>query len=416
METAFDWMIGRLSAEGRVWTALAPALLLASYFFVGLLFYFVRCVRKGPYRDSEIESRGSSVLAGMFLRQYFAWVMQPVWRLILRTGIPATAVTTLSVLLATASGVALSVGRFALGGWLYIFAGICDFLDGRLARASNTASRSGAALDSVLDRYSDAAILVGLAWYYRDSWVLLATQVALVGSSLVPYIRARGEAAGVSIKEVGFMQRAERILYLGVAVAMSPIVEVAIAPEDGRPLHRLAVVGVVLLAFSTQVTALQRFVHLLGALDERWGVGWFRNAQGPFTRNVLAAVVATLVDFLIYVGLVAGGWMSAPVAVAFGNLSGALVNFTTNRLWTFRSRDARLPQLGRYGFVSLTSALLNAGGVAVLLLLPSINYVLAWAFVHGAVFIAWNFPLHRGYVFKPRRSEPAAAAADGRLG
>ena len=74
--------------------------------------------------------------------------------------------------------VALAAGRFALGGWLYLFAGILDVLDGRIARARGLASKKGAALDSVLDRYSDSAVLVGLSWYYRDSWVLLAAQLA----------------------------------------------------------------------------------------------------------------------------------------------------------------------------------------------------------------------------------------------
>jgi phosphatidylglycerophosphate synthase len=200
MEMVVNWMFGRLTAEGRVWSALAPALLIAMYFTVGFVVYGVRTLLVGPYRDSEVESRGSSLLAGMYLRLYFTWIMQPFWRVLVRTGIPATAVTTLSVLLATASGLSLSMGRFALGGWLYLFAGICDFLDGRLARAKNEVTKSGAALDSILDRYSDSAVLVGLAWYYRDSWVLLATQFALVGSALVPYIRARGEAIGVSLK------------------------------------------------------------------------------------------------------------------------------------------------------------------------------------------------------------------------
>lgn len=404
METLVSCMFGRLSSEGRVITALAPAAVFAGYFVVGMVVYCVRCATKGPFHDAEIESRGSSFLAGMWLRQFFGWIMQPIWYVVIRTGVPATAITTLSVLLATGSGVALSVGRFALGGWLYIFAGICDFLDGRVARARNSCTRSGAALDSVLDRYSDSAILVGLAWYYRDSWVLLATQVALVGSSVVPYIRARGEAVGVSIKEVGFMQRAERILYLGVAVAMSPVLEVMVAPEEDHPLHRLAVVGVVLLAVSTQITAMQRLMHLLGALDEElWGFGWLRRGGPAFLRNMVSAGVATGVDFAAAMLLVFGAGMAAPAATAFGSAFGAIVNFGMNRVWTFKSTDSRLPQLGRYAFVSASSAFLNAGGVAVLLLLPGMAYPTAWLLVHTAVSVAWNFPLHRAYVFAIRR-------------
>ncbi len=411
MDTLTNWLIGRLSTEARVWTAIAPALLLSAYFLVGLAIYAVRVARRGPYRDAELEARGSSALAGMWIRLYFAWVMQPVWRLLLRTGIPATAVTTLSVLLATASGVAVAAGRFALGGWLYIFAGICDFLDGRLARARGSVSKSGAALDSILDRYSDAAVLVGLAWFYRGSWVLLATQLALVGSALVPYIRARGEAVGVTVREVGLMQRAERILYLGVAVALSPVLEVALDPTNPRPLHRLAVVGVVLLAVSTQLTALQRLLFLLRVLDERpprHRFSWV--GKGSLVRTMAAAALATAVDFSLVFTLVSLGHTSAPVATALGCLLGAFVNFSINRLWTFSTSGSKLPQVGRYGFVSVSSALLNAGGVAVLLLLPAIDYRLAWWLVRGAVFVAWNFPLQRDYVFSPPSSREVVRA------
>ena len=230
-----------------------------------MLMYAVRYVRKGHLRDAEIESRGSSVFAGMWLRLYFGWLMQPIVRFLLWIELPPNAITTLSVLLSSAAGVALGAGRFSLGGWLYIFGGICDFFDGRVARASGKDAPEGAALDSILDRYSDAVILMGLAWYYRDSWVLLAVLFAMMGSSIIPYIRAKGEAVGVPVK-IGLMQRAERIVYLAASVTLSPILEVILDPTNPRPSHRLAIVGIVLLAVSTQVTALQRLVFLLNEL------------------------------------------------------------------------------------------------------------------------------------------------------
>jgi phosphatidylglycerophosphate synthase/putative flippase GtrA len=409
MQTVLDVLAGRLSAQSRVWTALAPALIIAGYWWFGFCWYLVRQSIKGPYRDPEMAARGDTPLTGMFLRHYFAWIIQPLWKAVYRTGIPPSAVTTLSVLLSTASGVALGAGRFALGGWLYIFGGVLDVLDGRLARARNIASKKGAALDSVLDRYSDSAVLVGLSWYYRDTWVLLAAQLALVGSSLVPYIRARGEASGVVIKDVGIMQRAERIVYLGVAVAMSPVIEVMINPEEPRPLHRLAVMGVVLLAVSTQLTALQRLVHLLAALDERPAssvLGHF--GRGPLIRNVVSALSATVTDAALYGTLVVTFAMMPPLATAIACFIGAVVNFTVNRVWAFNSTDPTVPQIGRYSFVSVTSLLLNAGGVAVLLMVPAVNYWIAWCLVRAAVFVAWNFPLQRDYVFVSARQSQAA--------
>ena len=399
MDTLNQWLAGDLSADARIWTALAPALFVIGYFIVGLMIYAIRYWSVGPFRDPEIESRGASMLANMWVRQYFAWVMQPVWAIVLRTGVPAHSITTLSVLLSTAAGVCLAVGRFTLGGWLYMFAGICDFFDGRLARARGSASASGAALDSVLDRYSDSAVLVGLAWFYRSSWVLLAVQAALVGSSLIPYIRAKGEASGVNMK-MGLMQRTERIIYLGVAVAMSPILEVLINPNEPRPLHRLAVVGIVLLAVSTQLTSLQRLVYLLSELGEDLSPRWLKSGRGGVWRNLGAAGSATAFDFVMVNVLVVYTFLSPALSTACGCFIGAVVNFSMNRLWAFENTENKtFPQISRYGFVSLTSALLNSGGVAVLLLLPAIDYRIAWILVRIAVFVAWNFPLHRDYVF-----------------
>ena len=406
MESLFLWLAGQLSDEARIWTALAPAVAMSAYFIMGLGVYAARVWLRGHRRDGEIEARHTPVLTGLWIRLYFAWLMQPLWRLVLRTGVPPAALTTLSLLLAAGSGVALAAGRFALGGWLYIFAGIFDFLDGRLARAQGSSTTQGAALDSILDRYSDAAVLVGLAWFYRNDWVLLPVLMAMMGSSLIPYIRAKGEALGLEVT-VGIMQRAERIVYLGVAVALSPILEVLLNPLDPRPIHRLAVVGIVLLAVSTQLTAAQRLVFLLRALAVRKAPRRGR----VFSKNLVAAAVATGADFVVVALCSELGWFTPPAATAVGCGLGAMVNFGLNRVWTFGSRDARLPQMSRYVFVSSISAMLNAGGVAVLLLLPGFDFRIGWWLVRGAVFLAWNFPLHRDYVFaaSPLTVSPTAS-------
>lgn len=400
MEGLLNFVQGHLTPTQRVWTAVAPTLLFAGYFGVGLLIYSVRYLFKGSVPDKEMESRPTTPLTGMWMRLYFAWVMRPLWSTAIKSGLPPNAITTLSMLLSTASGISLAAGRFALGGWLYIFSGILDVLDGRLARTTGKATASGAALDSILDRYADAAVMVGLAWFYRDSWVLMAALIALVGSSLVPYIRAKAEASGVTMRDIGLMQRAERIIYLGASVALSPIVEVYFRPNDPRPMHWLAVAGIVLLAISTQITALQRFKFLLAALAENIDPKWLTTGRGSAFRNIFAAVLATAVDFLVV--LLCATVTIPPLATAAGCAVGAVVNFTVNRVWTFGSHDAPFPQARRYAFVSLTSALLNSGGVAVILLLPDVDYRIAWLIVRAAVFALWNFPLQRDYVFSVR--------------
>jgi phosphatidylglycerophosphate synthase/putative flippase GtrA len=394
MQDVLDLLTGNLSSSGRIWSAIAPALFLGSYFLLGAVAYALRVAVRGRFRDAEVEARGSSAILGPAARAYFAWVMQPVWGFFARFQIPPNAVTTLSVLLAAAAGVSVAVGRFALGGWLYLFAGACDFVDGRLARITGRATQAGAALDSVLDRYSESAVLVGLGWYYRDSWVLMAVMLALVGSMMVPYIRARGEGLGLQVK-TGMMQRPERLVLLGVSVAFAPVLEAWLVPGEARPLHRLAVVALCIIAVSSQFTAATRLLTVMKLLDPR-----LARASGPGTlvRNVLSAAVATAADFGVVLALVKAGvepWLST----AAGCLVGGVINFGMNRVWTFASHAPPLGQAWRYGFVSASSALLNSGGVAVLLFLPGLDYRIAWAVVRGAVFLAWNYPLHRDYVF-----------------
>ncbi|TPV93625.1 MAG: CDP-alcohol phosphatidyltransferase [Myxococcales bacterium FL481] len=408
MDTLARLVIGDLTAAERIWSALTPGLVLVAYVVGGLAVYAIRVWRRGPYRDAELEARPRTVLTALWLRLFFAWLMRPLWYLVVRSGVPATAITTLSVLLSVAAAFALAMGRFSLGGWLFIAGGICDFLDGRLARARDRASPAGGFLDSVLDRYSDAAVLVGLAWFYRHDWVLLAVLAALVGSQLTSYVRAKGEALGVSI-QVGLMQRAERLLLLGLGVALSPIVEAVLDPHNVRPSHRLAIASLVLLGLSTQATAARRFIYGLRALDHRPFRGFGSLSRGSLARNVVAAAVATVVDFAVFSLLwtrvgIEPGW-----ATAGGCLVGAVVNFTINRSWVFGSRSGAAKQGLRYAFVSSTSAALNAGGVTILLLVPSASAQVAWLAVRGAVYLAWNFPLQRDYVFADARGRDELA-------
>src|SRR4051794_1007591 len=166
-----SWITGDLSPSARIWSALAPALFACAYFILGLLLFLVRCAIKGVPQDEETLKRGSTVLVGMFMRHYFFWVIQPLWKVVYRSGLPANALSMLSGLLGVSSGVAVAAGRFTLGGWLFLGSGILDVMDGRVARMRKEANPAGAALDSVLDRYVDSAMLMGLAWYYRHEWV-----------------------------------------------------------------------------------------------------------------------------------------------------------------------------------------------------------------------------------------------------
>lgn len=398
------WIMGRLTSTDRVLSALAPAVLLLAYFGVAWCAYRVRNRRLGKFHDEEMDARAHGGLSHHGLRHFFAWTMRPWWKLLVAVQFPPNVITLLSIALALGAGVAVAAGRFALGGWLFVTAGGLDFLDGRVARVTGRATAGGAALDSVLDRYVESALIVGLSWYYRHDWVLAACLLALTGSLLVPYIRARAEALGVSLQDVGFMQRPERIVLLGGSTALSPVLEVLLAPTDPHPPHRLAVVALVLLGVTAHITALQRLLGLLRAL--RASVSRLR-VRRP-VKSILANVLATLADFCL-VAMLHFVWQTRPaVATAVGCLLGALVSFTVSRSWVFEGTRATLVhQVGRYAFVSATTAALNVGGVSLVLLLP-VPFVVAWALTRAVVFVTWSYPLYKDFVFTDLQAPTSA--------
>jgi len=110
----------------------------------------------------------------------------------------------------------LAVGSFRTAGCVIIFAGLFDMVDGRVARETNRVTSFGAFFDSVLDRYSDIALLVGLLVYYgtinRPSYVVL-TAIVMAASVMISYARTRAENVIPTCK-VGFLERPERIVLL----------------------------------------------------------------------------------------------------------------------------------------------------------------------------------------------------------
>lgn len=266
-----NWMAGDLSPRTRVLTALAPAIIVSIYFLGAFAIYNVLLAfgRISHRYDADVargQGRGQVRLAGSRLRLYFFWVMDPFWKLLLKSGVSANTVTALAAALGVGAGVAAAAGRFAVAGWLFMFSGTLDALDGRLARARNEVSPAGAAVDSILDRYIDSIMLVGLGFYYRNSWVVVPVLLCLMGTSIVPYVRAKSEALGFPMRD-GLMQRAERILYLGGAVALSPILEAILFPHDRHPVHWLAVAGIVFLCVTSNVTSVTRFVGLVRTIN-----------------------------------------------------------------------------------------------------------------------------------------------------
>jgi len=148
---------------------------------------------------------------------------EPVARLLARTAITPSTITWFGFLLALGAAALIITGHPFAAGLMVLIAGFFDILDGALARYTNRATRFGAILDSTLDRLSEAVVLLGiLVLYAREQLIAqtLLVGVALLGSLLVSYIRARAEALGLEC-QVGVFTRAERVIVLALGLLLN---------------------------------------------------------------------------------------------------------------------------------------------------------------------------------------------------
>src|SRR5579884_2750983 len=139
----------------------------------------------------------------------------------------------------------LAFGHFRTAGFVIVFAGLFDMVDGRVARATNQVTRFGGFFDSVLDRYSDLGLLVGLLVYYgsinRPFYVVL-TAIVMTGSVMVSYTRSRAENVIPTCK-VGFLERPERVVLLIIGALfdkMAPVLWVIAVLSNITVIHRMA--------------------------------------------------------------------------------------------------------------------------------------------------------------------------------
>ncbi len=151
-----------------------------------------------------------------WFRKAFKWFLDPVARFFARIGLSANALTIMGCLLNIGAGVVVATGQLRWGGVCLAIASGFDGVDGTLARQMGKPTKFGAFLDSALDRISEAAILLGLAWWYMQQpgqIEELLAYIAIVGSLMVSYARARAEGLGISCKE-GLLTRVERCIVL----------------------------------------------------------------------------------------------------------------------------------------------------------------------------------------------------------
>jgi CDP-diacylglycerol---glycerol-3-phosphate 3-phosphatidyltransferase len=216
-------------------------------------------LRKAP-RDLDAERKGSRFLLGLgdFLLHWFLWTIGPLERALLRVGGTPDHMNAGGLLFGLVSGVLIGAGRLELGGWAIALSGVCDILDGRLARSLGVANAYGKFIDSTLDRFVETFAFLGfVAYFHGRPAAAFTAAAALAASLLVSYAQARGETVGVS-GSGGLMQRAERLVLTCLGCLLDPTLSAAL----GRPQGTVLFAILVAIAVGAFGTALHRTVWI----------------------------------------------------------------------------------------------------------------------------------------------------------
>lgn len=183
------------------------------------------------------------------VKNWYLRLIQPVVDFFVRLELNPNFFTTIGFILTVGAAVLFATGYLRIAGAIVLLAGTFDIIDGKVARLTKRVTKFGALYDSTLDRYSEVIMFFGLAFYFvKEEWFLtsVAVSVALGGSIMVSYVRARAEALGFQCK-VGIMQRPERIVYIGL----------------GALFHIYTLIfAITVIAIFANVTAIQRLYHI----------------------------------------------------------------------------------------------------------------------------------------------------------
>lgn len=217
-------------------------------------------------------------------------VIDPFVKLLIKLGLTPNAVTSIGFVLNIGVAVIFIVGAeegnrgdLSYVGWaggLILFAGLFDMLDGQVARLGNMKSTFGALYDSVLDRYSELIMFLGICYYLVAHHYFLSSIfafIALIGSMMVSYVRARAEGLGIECKG-GLMQRPERVVTIGLFAILCGVLSQYLGGNyklyiPGIRYHvfetiSIFTVPIVVLAILTNITAFNRLIDAKRSLME----------------------------------------------------------------------------------------------------------------------------------------------------
>ncbi|MGD1039254.1 MAG: CDP-alcohol phosphatidyltransferase family protein [Dehalococcoidales bacterium] len=182
------------------------------------------------------------------LGKYFA---DPVVTVLEKTHITPNALTVIGMLITFVAAALVALKHPFAAGWVVLFAGLFDMLDGALARRTNKVSKFGGVLDSTLDRISEASVLIGIAVFYANRqsvWGVAIAGITLIGSQLPSYIRSKAENLNINGK-IGLFTRPERVIILALGLLLAGITNVLL-------------IALIIIAVLSFLTAGQRLVHI----------------------------------------------------------------------------------------------------------------------------------------------------------
>jgi len=187
-----------------------------------------------------------------FLRDIFNKPLEAIANYLDRLGITANTITLIGLTGNITAAFFIGRGQFLAGAIILIFLSPLDAVDGALSRVRNKETKFGAFLDSICDRYSEIAVIFGILVFFlnkNDFWGVIFSFLAVTGSVLVSYVRARAEALGGECK-IGILTRVERYLLIIIVLLINQVE-----------------VGVGILAVFSHITAFQRIIHVQKLLD-----------------------------------------------------------------------------------------------------------------------------------------------------
>jgi CDP-diacylglycerol--glycerol-3-phosphate 3-phosphatidyltransferase len=236
------------------------ALCLMALAILTMPFYAVM-TRRRPV-DADVARRPTTIILGTWVRDWLMWIIGPVERKFVEWKLSPDIFNYVGGAFGLFAGIAFANNELALGGWLILFGGLADIFDGRIARARGIGSNYGEFLDSMLDRFAEMFVFIGIALYFEPTWwAMTATVLASGGSMMVSYARAKGEAVGVDCRG-GIMQRAERLVVLAVASLLDAPVTTALDWIPGS----ILLAAVTLIGLGSLGTAVYRTVYICKAL------------------------------------------------------------------------------------------------------------------------------------------------------